>query len=142
LVGEGDQREELEARVRENGFGRIHLLGHREDMGDVLRAIDVLVMPSRHEGLPLVLLEAMAAGRPVVATAVGGIPEVVENGWSALLVPPESVETLTRATRATLTDPLRAEALAKTAQQVVARYTAQRMAAQMIAVYRASKAAA
>lgn len=142
LVGEGDQREELEARVREERFGRLHFLGQRNDIGDVLRAIDVLVMPSRHEGLPMVLLEAMAAGRPVVATTVGGIPEVVENGWSALLVPPESVEALTQATRTALTDPQLMEALVKTAQHVVARYTAQRMAAQMVAVYRTLEAVA
>jgi glycosyltransferase involved in cell wall biosynthesis len=141
LVGDGDQRKDLEMRVREEGFGRIHLLGHREDVGDVLRALDVLVMPSRHEGLPLVLLEAMAAGRPIVAAAVGGIPEVVKNGWSALLVPPGSVEALTRATRTTLTDPLRAQALASTARRVAAGYTAERMAARVIAVYRTLEAA-
>lgn len=140
LVGEGQQREELEARARGMGLGQIHFLGHREDIGDTLRAIDVVVMPSRHEGLPLILLEAMAAGRPIVASAVGGIPEVVENGRSALLVPPGSVDALTQATRTVLIDPPRAEALAQTARRVVAGYTAQRMTAQVIAVYRALEA--
>ena len=135
LVGEGEQRGELEAYAAGEGFSGVRFLGHRDDVGDVLTAIDVVLMPSRHEGLPLVLLEAMAAGRPIVATAVGGIPEVVD-GRSAWLVPPGSVDALTEATRTALTDPMRAEALAKTAQGMVHRFTAERMAERVIEVYR------
>lgn len=136
LVGEGAQRSELEARTAAAGWRGVRFLGHRDDVADVLGAIDVLVMPSRHEGLPMVLLEAMAAGRPVVAAAVGGIPEVVTNGASALLVPPGSVEALAGATRSLLTDPRLADALARTAQTVVRRYTAERMAERVVALYR------
>lgn len=135
LVGEGEQRGELEAYAAGEGFSGVRFLGHRDDVGDVLTAIDVVLMPSRHEGLPLVLLEAMAAGRPIVATAVGGIPEVVD-GRSAWLVPPGSVDALTEATRTALTDPMRAAALAKTAQETVRRFTAEGMAERVIEVYR------
>jgi len=135
LVGKGEQRGELEAYAAREGFSGVRFLGHRDDVGDVLTAIDVVLMPSRHEGLPLVLLEAMAAGRPIVATAVGGIPEVVD-GRSAWLVPPGSVDALTEATRTALTDPMRAAALAKTAQETVRRFTAEGMAERVIEVYR------
>lgn len=135
VVGDGEQRGELEAYAAAEGFSGVRFLGHRDDVGDVLTAIDVVLMPSRHEGLPLVLLETMTAGRPIVATAVGGIPEVVD-GRSAWLVAPESVDALTEATRAALTDPMRAEALAKRAQGTVHGFTAERMAERVIDVYR------
>ncbi len=135
LVGEGEQRGELEAYAAGEGFSGVRFLGHRNDVGDVLAAIDVVLMPSRHEGLPLVLLEAMAAGRPIVATAVGGIPEVVD-GRSAWLVPSGSVDALTEATRTALNDPVRAEALAKAAQGMAHRFTAERMVERVIEVYR------
>jgi glycosyltransferase involved in cell wall biosynthesis len=135
LVGDGEQRGELEAYAAREGFPGVRFLGQRDDVGDMLAAIDVVLMPSRHEGLPMALLEAMAAGRPIVATAVGGIPEVVD-GRSAWLVPPGSVDALTEATRTALTDPGRAAALAKTAQETVRRFTAERMAERVIEVYR------
>ena len=105
-----------------------------------MRALAIVVMPSRHEGLPMVLLEAMAACRPVVATTVGGIPEVLEHGASGLLVPPESIEALTRATRIALTNPQLTQTLAQAAKRVAARYTARHMAAQVVAVYRTLEA--
>jgi glycosyltransferase involved in cell wall biosynthesis len=135
LVGDGEQRGELEAYAAGAGFSGVRFLGQRDDVGDVLAAIDVVMIPSRHEGLPLVLLETMTAGRPIVATAVGGIPEVVD-ARSAWLVAPESVDALTEATRAALTDPMRAEALAKRAQSTVHRFSAERMAERVIDVYR------
>jgi len=90
LAGEGVLRPALERRAAELGLGeRVRLLGQVEDLGPLLLAADAVAMPSRWEGLPLVLLEAMARGRPVVATRVGGIPEVVEDGVSGRLVEPD-----------------------------------------------------
>jgi teichuronic acid biosynthesis glycosyltransferase TuaC len=89
LVGEGGLRHEIEARAEALG-GRISLPGDRplDEVATWLAAADVLVLPSWAEGTPNVVLEALAAGRPVVATSVGGIPDVVEHGRTGLLVPP------------------------------------------------------
>src|SRR5262249_21470882 len=72
----------------EHGLTRVHFLGHREDVPDILAAADVWVMPSLSEGLPLALLEAMFAGKAIAASAVGGIPEVIVAEQHGLLVPP------------------------------------------------------
>lgn len=88
IAGHGPEREGLEARARERGVAeRVLFLGRRDDVDDILAATDVFALSSRYEGLPLAVLEAMAAGCPVVATAVGGLPEIAEGG-SMVLVPP------------------------------------------------------
>ena len=87
LAGDGTCRSDLERRACELGLaGRIRFLGQRADVPQILAAADVFVLPSRNEGNPLALMEAMAAGLPVVATAVGGVPELVVEGKSGLLV--------------------------------------------------------
>jgi glycosyltransferase involved in cell wall biosynthesis len=89
VVGDGELRDDLRRRVETLGLqARVHFLGARRDLGNVLAAIDIFVMPSFWEGLPLSMVLAMGAGLPVVATRVAGIPEVVEDGVSGLLVPP------------------------------------------------------
>jgi glycosyltransferase involved in cell wall biosynthesis len=89
LAGDGECRPALEAQVCELGLqGRVHFLGRREDVCDVLAAVDVFVLASHTEGNPLSLMEAMAAGLPVVATSVGGVPEIVEDRKQGLLVKP------------------------------------------------------
>lgn len=89
VVGGGDLHAALEQQVEALGLSdRVHFLGPRRDLGDLLGAIDAFVMPSLWEGLPLSLVLAMGAGLPVVATAVAGIPEVVDDGRTGLLVPP------------------------------------------------------
>lgn len=86
------------ARIDEAGAqGRIHLVGDRGDVDDILAASDVLVMPSRWEAFPYVLLEAGARGLAVIATPVGGVPEVVADEQSGLLVPTDDAESLARA---------------------------------------------
>ncbi len=88
LAGEGSKRAALEARAKELGLGtRVRFPGQVENLGPLLAAADAVALPSRWEGLPLVLLEAMVRARPVVATPVGGIPEVVEDGVHGRLVP-------------------------------------------------------
>ncbi len=89
LAGDGELREEVERRVTEYGLGdRVTFLGRRTDIPDVLGAADAFVMSSRWEGNPLAVMEAMAAGRPAVATLVGAVPELVRNGVDGMLVPP------------------------------------------------------
>ena len=89
VIGGGERRDALGAQVETHGLSsRVHFLGPRRDLGDLLGAMDVFVMPSLWEGLPLSLVLAMGASLPVVATAVAGIPEVVDDGRTGLLVPP------------------------------------------------------
>jgi len=89
VAGEGKLRGELEQLAEQLGMGnRVRFLGALEDVGPLLAAADAVVLPSLWEGLPLVLLEAMVRSRPVVASAVGGVPEAIEDGVHGALVPP------------------------------------------------------
>ncbi len=97
LFGEGSLRSELEREIRAAGLrGKFVLPGFRDNLDRFLPFFDVLVLPSFTEGLPNVVLEAFAAGVPVVATAVGGTPEVVEDGVSGYLIPPGEPEPVAR----------------------------------------------
>jgi glycosyltransferase involved in cell wall biosynthesis len=89
VIGDGELRDELRRRVDQLGLsGRVHFAGARRDLGNILNAIDLFVMPSLWEGLPLSLVLAMGAGLPVIASRVAGIPEVVQDNVSGLLVDP------------------------------------------------------
>jgi glycosyltransferase involved in cell wall biosynthesis len=95
VVGDGDLRESLSRRVETLGLSsRVHFAGARRDLGDLLSAVDLFVLPSLWEGLPLSLVLAMGAGLPVVATRVAGLPEVVEHERTGLLVPPADAAAL------------------------------------------------
>lgn len=97
IVGDGPERAALEqARSATWRAEFIHLIGARSDVAPYLAAFDAFVLSSRTEGLPLVLLEAMATGLPVVSTAVGGIPDLVSSGVNGLLVKPEDERELLR----------------------------------------------
>jgi glycosyltransferase involved in cell wall biosynthesis len=118
LVGGG----ELENAVREQvaGLGlesRVRFLGIRADVADILRASDVFVLSSRWEGNPMSVMEAMAAGLPVVSTAVGGVPELVRDGETGLLVPSEDTGALAQAIQALVDNPARRQAMGAAARQ-------------------------
>jgi glycosyltransferase involved in cell wall biosynthesis len=105
IAGAGPEEQRLRARIAALGLdGRVQLLGHRGDARELIAAFDVAVLSSKTEGSPLALLEYMAAGAPIVATAVGGIPELIQDGVNGLLVPPEDPETLAAAIRRLLAD--------------------------------------
>lgn len=98
VVGDGELRDDLRSRAESLGIaGRVHFLGARRDLGNILAAIDIFTMPSYWEGLPLSMVLAMGAGLPVVASRVAGIPEVVNDGVSGLLVDPGNSGQLTQA---------------------------------------------
>ena len=98
LVGEGVSRSSLERQVRELSLrGKIHFLGQRHDIPECLAASDVFVLASHNEGNPLCVMEAMAAGLPVVATAVGGVPELIPDQQYGLLVSPGDCDGLAAA---------------------------------------------
>ncbi len=95
IVGEGSRRDALEAQARELRIAhRVVFTGRRDDVPAVTAALDVAVLPSYREAQGMVILEAMALSRPVVASAVGGIPEMIEDGVTGLLVPPHDAEAL------------------------------------------------
>lgn len=124
LAGDGPVREQLEAQVRELGLeASVHFAGFRDDVPHLLKAGDLFVLSSVTEGMPLVVLEAMAAGTPVVATEVGGIPTIIHDGVTGLLVPPSRPEELAAAILADLRDPERAQRMALAAKgHVIERY--------------------
>ena len=96
IAGDGPGREELAGKVAQEPWkDRVTLLGHRHDVPNILASLDVLVLPSfAHEGIPQIILQAQAMGRAVVATTIGGIPEVVENDVTGLLVSPRDPDAL------------------------------------------------
>lgn len=98
IVGEGERRERLEMLARELGVQeRTLFLGARTDVPALLSSVDVYCLPSHFEGMPLSLFEAMAARRPIVATSVVGIDDLIVNGTTGLLVPANDAEALSRA---------------------------------------------
>lgn len=106
LVGDGPLRSEVERLVRKRNLQEhVRFLGLRKDIPELLAQADILLLPSDWEGVPLVVLEAMAAGRPVVATRVGGVPELIEEGKTGLLVPPRDSGALARAILRLAKDP-------------------------------------
>jgi glycosyltransferase involved in cell wall biosynthesis len=104
VAGEGPCREELEGHIARLGLAeRAHLLGARRDVDAVLRRVDVGVISSDWEGMPLFVFECMAAGAPLVATAVGGLPDIVSDEETGLLVPPRDPAALAAAIERVLT---------------------------------------
>jgi glycosyltransferase involved in cell wall biosynthesis len=134
FAGTGD----LEAELRKRAHpleGRIHFLGHRTDVPRLMRSIDVFCLPSRMEGLGTSVLDAMAAGVPVVAGAAGGIPEMVEHEANGLLVEPGRPRALQTALERVLTDAGLRERLVAGGRERVRAFTADRMAEETIRVY-------
>lgn len=139
VVGEGPERLRLEALVRVHGVeGTVTFLGRMADPWRVLSGVDLFVLSSTKEGLPFALIEAMAAGLPIVATRVGGIPEVLVDGRSALLVPPGDPGALSQAICRLLREPRLATALGEEAQHAFLGdgLTAEAMAAATAGLYR------
>jgi len=140
IVGDGPARAEVEAAVAALPEPRwVVMTGRRMDVPRLMPAFDVFAMSSQTEGLPLVVPEAMAAGLPIVTTAVGGIPTVVEEGETGLLVPVDETA-LHRALAALVADPERARAMGARAREVaLERYSADRMVDAYLELYRAAR---
>jgi glycosyltransferase involved in cell wall biosynthesis len=137
LLGSGHLHDSLRAQADGLGVGDgVHLPGHRADARALLDAADVFVLPSRHEGMPLALLEAMDAGLPVVATRVPGCTEVVVDGVTGLLVPPEDPPALAAAIARLLADPALGRRMARAGRlRYLESFTSASMAARTAAVY-------
>ncbi|MDK2785308.1 MAG: hypothetical protein PWQ86_1890 [Bacillota bacterium] len=139
LVGEGPLEQDLRGLAARLGLqDNLYFLGYRRDVPGVTAALDVAVLTSKQEGLGLVLLEAMAAAKPVVATAAGGIPEVVEQGVTGLLVSPGRPDQVAAAVLQLLRDRDLAAKLGRAGQELVARkFSLTAMAQGTAEVYRA-----
>ena len=123
IAGEGTQSEAIRAQIENlNLTCQVKMLGVRRDVPRLLAASDVFVLSSDREGLPIAILEAMAAARPVIATAVGNVPDVVRDGETGRLVPPKNQAALAEAIGDLLGDKTRSAALGRAARQVVRNY--------------------
>jgi glycosyltransferase involved in cell wall biosynthesis len=137
VVGDGELRDDLRRRAEALGLlPRVRFLGARRDLGNLLSAMDLFVLPSLWEGLPLSLVLAMGAGVPVVATNVAGVPEVVESDRTGLLVPPADPVELGRAMGRLVSDPALCERLARAARAaVLPRFGVDRYVESVVALY-------
>lgn len=137
IAGEGEEEARLKALCRDLGLEeRVRFAGHRSDIPALLEALDVFVLPSLWEGFGIVLLEAMAHDCPLVASCTGGIPEVVEDGATGVLVPPGEPEALAAAVHGLILDEGLRSTLVRTARQALDhRFSADRMARETAALY-------
>jgi len=130
IAGEGGERESLQKMVLESGLrDEVVFMGFVSDIPGFLSEIDLFVLPSVYEGLGVAVLEAMAAGKPIAASRVGGVPELIEDQVTGLLVPPKNPSALARAISRLLSDKAFARQLAERArEQVRRRFTVEQMA--------------
>ena len=136
-AGQGVEAEALAARHRQLGLGdRFHFLGHRDDALALVTAADLFVLPSHQEGLPVVLMEAGSVGAPIVATAVGGVPQVVTDGVNGLVVAPGDPVRLADAVERMSSDPELRGRLGRQAMADSTRYDIARASAEIEDIYR------
>jgi len=137
IVGGGRREAEIQQAAADLGLaGQVHFLGSRQDVPELLHAMDIFVLPSYSEGLSLALMEAMAAGLPVIATTVGGNPELVTDGETGLLIPSKDADALAAALERLLADPTEAKAMGEKARrQVEANYSLERVGTEINGIY-------
>jgi glycosyltransferase involved in cell wall biosynthesis len=136
LAGDGITRQLVEQRIRELSLhDSTHLLGARRDVDSVIRALDVAAMSSDFEGMPLFALECFANRTPLVATAVGGLTEIVDDGRTGILVPPRRPDLLASEIEALLRDPARRESLTTAARAELDAYRIDAIAARWGELY-------
>jgi glycosyltransferase involved in cell wall biosynthesis len=137
IVGDGERRTELEALVRRHGLqDKVTFLGWRQDLDRIYPDLDVVALTSANEGSPVSLIEAMAAGRPVVGTRVGGVPDLVEHGVSGLLVPAGDPPAIAEAMAALVGNPERRRAMGDAGRkQVRDAYRVDRLVADVERLY-------
>lgn len=142
IIGDGPTEETLRCLCRECAIeDQVELLGFRENIHDYMRQLDALAVPSFHEGIPFVALEAMSLRVPIIASKVGGLREILEDEVDALLVPPGDVDALGRAIERLANDPdLRRRLIRNAQSKLEARFLAPGMVDQYLAVYRQAAA--
>lgn len=140
LVGKGDDKGEEEIKLKEQveraGLAdKVRFLGWRPDVDEIMGCFDIFVLPSLNEGMGRVLVEAMAAGLPIVASRVGGIPDLVKHGENGLLVPPADTSALEKAISALLQDGARRKRMGKAGKKMCGPYSAEAMVEQIDVLY-------
>ncbi|HEY3531223.1 MAG TPA: glycosyltransferase family 4 protein [Nocardioides sp.] len=142
-VGDGPLLEPLRKRASDLGLGdRFLMLGERSDVAQILPAFDVFALPSRYEGLPCAIVEAMRCGLPVVATSVNSVPDLVVPGVSGVLVPPGRPDAMAEALDGVLADPALADRLSRGGRELAGEsYDAQRLSDVLDDVYRSGLSA-
>jgi glycosyltransferase involved in cell wall biosynthesis len=137
LVGDGELRQTLEERTRRLGVdGCVIFTGYREDTPALIAGMDLFVLPSLNEGMGRVLVMAMALGKPIVASRVGGVPELLGQGEAGLLVPPADPRALADAICTLLVDPVRAKTLGEAGRRRAPAYSANAMVQALARLYR------
>lgn len=137
LVGDGPDRARFEARVRRGPAAeRVHFHGFRRDPTPFLRAADIFVLASRRESFPIVIGEARAAGCAIVATAVDGVPESLDDGRAGVLVPAQDPASLAAALGRLLGDDAERARWAAASREGIARFRVERMVDEVVALYR------
>ncbi len=137
IIGGGRREAEMRQMAADLGLGgRVHFLGQRQDIPNLLAALDIFVLPSHSEGVSLALLEAMAAGLPVVASNVGGLPEVVTDGENGLLIPPKDPQALSQALERLMEKPDFAKVLGEKARcHMEENFSLERLGREMNEIY-------
>jgi len=137
LVGDGPLRKDLEANAKRLGLEKSVIFAGQQDQSyDFMNMMDVFVLPSLHEGIPMVVLEALALQRPVVATRVGGIPEVIEHGQTGFLAEPSDASSLARLLQRLVEDLPMAVSIGKAGRtRVEEKFTARTMAGKTAELY-------
>ena len=143
IAGDGPCRHALENRARQRGLdGTVHFLGARRDVSSILVEADIGAMSSEWEGMPLFVFECMATNTAIIATAVGGIPEVVQDGRTGVLVPPGDPAALAGGLRDLLTDPARRRRLTAAAAEAVQPFMIETVTDRFVHLYEELLAAA
>jgi len=137
LVGKGEKEKELRKQAENLGLtDNIHFLGWCQDVEEIMTGFDLFVLPSLNEGMGRVLVEAMALGLPIVASSVGGIPDLVKNEQNGLLVPPADAAALARAISDLLEDKGKRKRMGEAGKRMCRAYSAEAMMAQINDLYR------
>jgi glycosyltransferase involved in cell wall biosynthesis len=137
FAGDGPERKDIEKEIGSLGIGgRVHLLGHRDDIPELLGSCDIFVLPSLFEGHPLSIMEAMAARKPVVASNIRGVDEIITSGETGCLVPPANPDALAAAIQGLIDDPDKANEMASAGnKKVAAEFSSSVMVKNTTAIY-------
>jgi glycosyltransferase involved in cell wall biosynthesis len=136
FIGKGDLDVELRAEaLKTSANGRVNFLGWRNDIDEIMPIFDIFVLPSLNEGMGRVLVEAMAAGKPIVASKVGGIPDLVKHEYNGLLVPPGDEKALAASIKQLINDPEKAKMMGQRGRELCNQFTVEAMVEKLDNLY-------